>query len=465
MSEISKDYLVLYKVSHMKNKEKFKAFKVNEEEETKRYYSYDESCIEPDELLKLLRLDDESDKYRDKEILEIFHITKDSHKEALLNIKGVKPLIDIFENIEKEVNKKDIIRRWKEINFEDLKYELKSSKIFDYTKIILKSDKSEKLGELVVKDLDADENEEIVSYPSAYDSFKEHFDHDSVMNLINQDKLRDLITEALEKYKNKMVNAENQNKKKQFRLIKDIESKSGWLVRSITSKGWYHNYDNNIALYLTLVVLMEFEKKIILEKAEISDSEFRISFKYTPLEQNNNIKIYLNLEVINSEFLGNALKFKIKHIIESERLTFAITNPDSNEGITISNNSSLEKINIKIKKLIEKLKEQEEFINNITLCFESFSDKYIKEGSRNKELFLGEGFCALLKSKLSEKFKKKKFIDEFERNIDFSDPAQVIKICSEVKNSLDTSNIGELEEVYYKTLIEYYENNKHRFDN
>ena len=110
---------------------------------------------------------------------------------------------------------------------------------------------------------------------------------------------------------------EMKDKEKQYRLIKKNEE---YFLRGLTSNR-YNNYDNHIALYLTLLSLHKFSKDNKIEykvkSAYLSESAMSIFFeqeKPTLIPEVGNI--YFGAAVNNSEIRESAYNFELRYRIE-----------------------------------------------------------------------------------------------------------------------------------------------------
>jgi preprotein translocase subunit Sss1 len=110
------------------------------------------------------------------------------------------------------------------------------------------------------------------------------------------------------------------NKKMQYRLIK-VDNE--WRIRGITTTR-YHNYDNYLAIYVTLLSLHRYAKEhhinYRIEKAYISDSEIAIF-----IEQNQPTtiigfgKVYFGVIIVNNEVKEKAFSMQYRYRIVDDK--------------------------------------------------------------------------------------------------------------------------------------------------
>lgn len=146
---------------------------------------------------------------------------------------------------------------------------------------------------------------------------------------------------------------EEPNKKLQFRLLQD---NGKWLIRGVTSTS-YKNYDNHLALYLTLFTLHQNAsltgERFMLEKAHLSDSEIVVTFdQVTPQYIVGVGKLYFGLILINNEIKEKAFTLECRFRLEdNEGNNFGAIPPEGKETIfKIRHNSSMDRLSEDILK-------------------------------------------------------------------------------------------------------------------
>ncbi|MFA2820578.1 hypothetical protein [Bacillus wiedmannii] len=214
--------------------------------------------------------------------------------ESNLLINGSKELLSYFEKVDEE--KLDIIEELKNIEYIGLS---------DDHEIILRFNNS-----LFDEDFNA-----TGIYDFSYDFLDNAFNMGKfskfcISNSYN-DLLRDNITQLFEKLP---------SLKKQYRLIKN---KNEWFIRGLTSTR-YNNYDNHLAIYLTLISLHKYSKtnqtSFNLEKAYLSDSEIKIFFsQQDPIKIPNLGEIYFGAYVSNNEIKEGTFSLELRYTVVNEQ--------------------------------------------------------------------------------------------------------------------------------------------------
>jgi hypothetical protein len=245
-------------------------------------------------LGKLLR----PDRDVDIKVKEMFPISNLGHPTKELKIKGSEVLLTEFEQIDIEA-KFDKIEALSNIDYIGLT---------DKGEIILnfKDDKSSSTG----------------IYDFTSDFFEEHFHMGKYANFCIKNDFEDLIKENVQELLIKLGSVE-----KQYRfIVKNDEV----FLRGLTSKT-YRNYNNNIALFISLLYLNKFaiENEIVfsIEHARISDSAIKII-----LEQENAVgipgvgKVYFGIVISNSEIKQSTFSLEIRYkLVDEEDSTKSFT--------------------------------------------------------------------------------------------------------------------------------------------
>jgi hypothetical protein len=153
------------------------------------------------------------------------------------------------------------------------------------------------------------------------------------------------------------------DKNLQYRLIKNNNK---WFIRGITSLR-YVNYDNHLALYLTLYTLhlhaMETHQWFTLEKAYLSDSEIVVMFdQVRPVNIIGIGKLYFGVILINNEIKEKTLSIELRFRIQDDEGNEFGAIPDGSEPIlTIRHDSSI----TGVKEKLLNLKSLEPFQNRV----------------------------------------------------------------------------------------------------
>lgn len=257
-----------------------------------KYITY--GMINPDkEQLKKAKIKElkffiKEDKILDANIAEKFPLNHFGDNEDYIEVDGSQNLIDLFETIDDK--KMDIIESLQDIQYKD---------ISEDNEIILEF------------------GDDIVGtgvYDFTFDFFEELFDMGKYSKFCMNNELMDLLEENVDKLFIKF-----KDKKNQYRLI---QKNGEWLLRAITSSR-YNNYDNNIAIYLTLLLLSTLCVKekisISLKSAYISDSEMKVFF-----EQDKHVRIdgigdiYFGILLTNGEIRNSTFSAEVYYTIVDE---------------------------------------------------------------------------------------------------------------------------------------------------
>ncbi|PEO46741.1 hypothetical protein CN563_13285 [Bacillus sp. AFS026049] len=149
----------------------------------------------------------------------------------------------------------------------------------------------------------------------------------------------------------------------QYRLIEENDE---WLIRGVTSIR-YNNYDNHLAMYLTLLALHNHAQATnqwyALEKAYISDSEIVIMFDtLSPAKIVGVGNLYVGLILTNNEIKEKVFSLEYRFRLEDEDGNEFGAIPEGEEPIfTIRHDSGVKSVKDKLKQL----KNLEEFKDRI----------------------------------------------------------------------------------------------------
>ncbi|MET3196940.1 hypothetical protein [Bacillus sp. OAE603] len=229
----------------------------------------------------------------DKLIGERFPLN-DFNAESELLINGSKKLLTYFEKVDEE--KLDIVEELKNIEY-----------------IGLSSDH-----EIILRFINEKYNEDFNAtgvYDFSYDFldtafYMGKFSRFCISNSYN-DLLRDNITQLFEKLP---------SLKKQYRLIRH---KNEWFLRGLTSTR-YNNYDNHLAIYLTLISLHKYSQKnqtsFNLEKAYLTDSEIKIFFSQDNTINIPNIgEVHFGVYVSNNEIKEGTFSLELRYTVSNDQ--------------------------------------------------------------------------------------------------------------------------------------------------
>ncbi|WP_440603291.1 hypothetical protein [Bacillus sp. GB_SG_008] len=229
----------------------------------------------------------------DKLIGETFPLNKFNSESNLL-INGSKELLLYFEKVDEE--KLDIVEELKNIEYIGLS---------DDHEIILRFN-----NELFDEDFNA-----TGIYDFSYDFLDNAFNMGKFSKFCISNSYNDLLRENITQLIEKLPSL-----KKQYRLIKN---KNEWFLRGLTSTR-YNNYDNHLAIYLTLISLHKYSKEnqtsFNLEKAYLSDSEIKIFFsQQNPIKIPNLGEIYFGVYVSNNEIKEGAFSLELRYTVVNEQ--------------------------------------------------------------------------------------------------------------------------------------------------
>lgn len=272
------------------------------------------------------------DKTLDKNIRTKFPINMFGNPEELLKIKGSKTLMEEYHKLHVE------------------KYDFK-----------------EKLGNIEYIGIYHDK-ELILNFPfkqikaagiyNFKNQFLREFAMEKYIDFCMKTNCSNLIKENLNEIFKKFAFRE-----KQYRLLKDKEN--NWRIRGFTSIR-YNNYDNDIALYLSLLSIHKYAKEkgifYCVDKAYLSDSSIYILFEQEkPIKLHNIGDVYLGIVVSNGEIRNRTFKFDIR---------YRVVNNDKNMELSAILNNSIFSIMhsmgvSKVEECLNNLNKLDEHANSI----------------------------------------------------------------------------------------------------
>jgi hypothetical protein len=295
------------------------------------YYLYSKKLTrdilgEETRKLKYLKTLIDKTKELDKSILENFPISFFGNENDDLRIKGVRALIEGFDEIDSE--KMDIIAQYKDIQYVGI----------DDKKQIL---------------LNFNCDDETIVTHSLYDFYndflEEGFQLVKYIDYCIKNDYYDIIKKNLEWLFSRNGDAEA----KQYRLLRDIDGT--WGVRGKTSNG-YKNYDNNVALYLSLLALhkysIEKDKYYHINSAYVTDSSLYIFFEHDePVHIPEVGDVYLGLAISNGEIRNYKFQAEMRYRIVSDKNDVSFSAISSSSVFSIIHNMNVSTINKQLEKL------------------------------------------------------------------------------------------------------------------
>lgn len=269
----------------------------------------------------------------------------DFELESELLIDGSKQLVDIFYDIDNE--KLDLVEKLKDIEYIGLSKD---------KEIILR-----------FKNKEYDEFNATAVYNFTND-FLDIFNMGKYSKYCISNTYYDLLKENITK-----LIEYNSNEERQFRLI---EHNNNWYLRGLTSTR-YKNYDNHLAIYLTLIALHNYSvtnfTKFNIEKAYLTDSEIHVFFNQShPIKIHNLVDIHFGVYVSNSEIKEGTFSLELRYtIINNEGKSFSGL---SNRIFDIKHTTGIEKFIDKIA-----LTNLNEFKDNVLQLILNISSRNLSE--------------------------------------------------------------------------------------
>ncbi|ANC78265.1 hypothetical protein ABE65_016240 [Fictibacillus phosphorivorans] len=229
----------------------------------------------------------------DKLIGESFPL-QEFNLESKLLIDGSKELLSSFEKVDEE--KLDIIEELKNIEYIGLSED---------SEIILRFK-----NEVFHEDFNA-----AGVYDFSYDFLDNSFNMGKFSRFCISNSYNDLLKENITQLFDKLPSL-----KKQYRFIKNNNE---WFLRGLTSTR-YNNYDNHLAIYLTLISLHKYSQKnqtkFNLEKAFLTDSEINIFFiQQNPIKISNFGEIQFGVYVSNNEIKEGTFSLELRYTVINEQ--------------------------------------------------------------------------------------------------------------------------------------------------
>lgn len=242
----------------------------------------------------------------------------------------------------------------------------------------------------------------------------------------------------------------NPNKKLQYRLIKDKETKN-YLIRGVTSIR-YNNYDNHLALYLTLLSLHNHAVKsshlFELNKAYLSDSEIVVMFdQIKPINIIGIGKLYLGCILTNNEVREKSFTLEYRFRLEdNEGCEFGAI-PSGEEPIfTIRHDSSISTVRSKLLGL-QSLQTFEHRIINLIL--------FIAESPYLSEDRIFKIFKTIGGSRTKFSFETKQSFNELKEQQIINNSLHIIKAFNRMNELVtDVEERIHLERIFFDVCME-----------
>lgn len=278
-------------------------------------------------------------------------------------------------------------------------------------------------------------------YDFSHDFFDELFDMAKFANFCIRYEYYDLLRDNLTR-----LFTERKTSEKQFRLI---QKNGDFFLRGLTSSR-YQNYDNNIALYLSILNLHKFatENNVSyrISRARLSDSEVRVFFEQEqPTEIPSLGKVYFGIVVSNSEVREGAVSLELRYrLVDKDGRSFAATDL-KDSVLNINHITGVERMESRLSRIQNLSSIQNSIVTLIT-------------GLQNMKTLSKDAMYRLYqKIVYSKNFKantKAKFKELYDQN-DVDNAATLVEAFEKV-NSI-TSDLDEktfLERVYHELITE-----------
>ncbi|WP_066059936.1 hypothetical protein [Robertmurraya korlensis] len=259
----------------------------------------------------------------DDEILQEFPLNEYGNPDTFLSIYGSKELIKQFNEIDNQ--KLDIVEKLYNIYIEELSTHKQLAISFT---------------------LDSLNAQGI--YRFTYEFLEMAFQMGKFSSYCIENNLEELLVETIRK-----LCVLEPNKEFQYRLI--LENNQ-WLIRGVTSVR-YNNYDNHLALYLTLLALHKHVQSTYqwyqVEKAYISDSEIVVMFDTTsPTKIVGVGNLYIGIVLTNNEVKEKTFSLEYRFRLEDEEGNEFGAIPEGEEPIfTIRHDSNVRGVKERLRQL------------------------------------------------------------------------------------------------------------------
>lgn len=238
-------------------------------------------------------------------------------------------------------------------------------------------------------------------------------------------------------------------KEMQYRFI-DVEGE--WRARAITSPS-YKNYDNHLAIYLTLLSLHQYAEEFSfmykVKEAYISDSEVMIFIEQSHLSEVVGIgKIYFGLLLTNNEVKDKAFSLRFRYRIEDENgYEFAAVEPIDEAIFHVRHNTGIENV----KRQLQNLRKLDDIRNRILAHITSISQApYLSEDH------IYHIFQSIIKSKKLFGKEVKEKAKELQSNQTVSNSMGIIEALHRINEVTKNAGLDEkthLERIYFEALL------------
>ncbi|AYY30635.1 hypothetical protein ACS2QC_28325 [Bacillus cereus group sp. Bce033] len=326
----------------------------------------DDKQISLQDLSKLLRENDgtfDKDQFIDDDIKELFPLNNFGDNDDILKVRGVSFVLENFID-EIESMKLDLSLSHNEIEFLGFN---------DENEMKLKFSNESIKG---AEDIIAQGMSEGV-YNSTNECFSSWFEMGSKhIDFCLKNSHKDKVEGVFSIYINEMLKALSDNRR-QYRLLLEYQGNDSenpvYLLRGVTSKGFYKNYDNNVVLYLCLLFLHKYAvdtgEDFKFTGGYISDSEIKASFELEkPKRLKSGEEVYIGLLLSNNEIRKGVVSFKMYYRITDGKHSFKGIVKDS--VCRISHSTGIEKLQIKLEELLNINKHEKkmlDYINRVTM--------------------------------------------------------------------------------------------------
>lgn len=260
----------------------------------------------------------------DKEIIKQFPISYFGDENESLNVVGAKALIDSYDQIDSE--KMDIVASFNNIEFVGIN---EKKQIF----------------------LNFNVDDDTIETHSMYDFYNDFLDEEfhiaKYIEYCVKNNYNDLVKMNIEGLLSRKDDI------KQYRLLRDTDDT--WGVRGKTSSD-YKNYDNNVALYLSLLAFHKYTKekgkKYHMSYSYITDSSLYIFFEHDdPVSIPEIGDIYLGLAISNGEIRNYKFQAELRYRIVNTNNNSSFSAISSNSVFSIFHRNNV----VNLEKQIEKL--------------------------------------------------------------------------------------------------------------
>lgn len=360
-----------------------------------------ESIGTDSEKLKNMKYFLNEDKDIDRKIQDKFPISSFGNSEEFLRINGSKTLIEAYEKLDDE--KYDFKETLGNIEYVGVYHD--NEFIFNFPNQEIKA----------------------ISIYNFKNEFLREFSIEKYADFCIKNNCNDLVKENLDDLFKRF-----ESKEKQYRLLRDRDDK--WRIRGITSPR-YNNYDNSIAVYLSLLSVHKYAKTkgifYNIDKAYLSDSSIYILFEQQePVKVKDVGDVYLGIVVSNGEIRNRTLKFDIRYKV--------INNDKNMQFSAILNNSIFSIIHsMGISKVEESLNNLTKLDEHVSSIIKFISDlNYMEPLSNDATYMLMSDLieritsCSDISKKTKDSYKQAEFnkiVDNTLTLIEFLDKANSIE--------------------------------------